>query len=59
MQQNSLPVDTPEFIRAKQVAINASDVSFVESAKNLDLINGICKTLSKLLILIKLSILKT
>ena len=28
MQQNSLPVDTPEFIRAKQVAKNASDVSF-------------------------------
>merc|ERR1712183_354308 len=25
MQQNSLPVDTPEFIRAKQVAKNASD----------------------------------
>merc|ERR1712070_564193 len=25
MQQNSLPIDTPEFIRAKQVAINASD----------------------------------
>ena len=34
MQQNSLPVDTPEFIRAKQVAKNASNVSFVDGSKN-------------------------
>ena len=36
MQQNSLPVDTPEFIRAKQVAKNASDVSFVNGFKSFD-----------------------